>query len=441
MKAFKIRNKNIIYYQIDLYDEDFKELIDNKPAINKPVINTKRERSNLMRNIAQTRKDIRFQNWNIGKYHILFNSIPHYAWTINEEFLRYSIENENITELIFDLDCKNEEGNKDLNKSLKEAVAISKKLNREGIKHTVYYSGGGGVHIHSLLDISNLDFLQYSNIDIDINEYEKEFRNKKTNKENTNKINSRNEERKELKRIISEFFEIKDKVDNSLFSTKEMITCEGFRKRDGVNYKIKLPLEKTYNTNELRQFIEIYKDKIIIDDTYLNKVSKINNKIKEYISKRLNIHRERREEKKERENESNSGEDIRRENQTVNKPNEDIIIKHLVTYSYIYNNKGLSSTNKFYTSIVTYLYSATKSEEITKYYLEMLFNEFNCPNNLTCSIDEKINSVVERYKRGYTKIFMCDEYVTKKEFWSVYYMLFLKKSILTNNQTNKVVTV
>lgn len=403
------------------------------------------ERFNFFKKCFELRPEIRFQNIKIGQKHVLFSQIPSFAWMKNKEFLRYSLENSNITELIYDIDTKNEKGEKKLNLAINEGLKIYDKLKSAGLKPSFYYSGGSGVHIHTLIDINSLDFLRYKNINIDLKQYENEFRlsneEKKNNKTpNIDLINLRNDERSLVKKWISEFFEIRDLVDSMLFSTKEMITAEGYNKRESKTgyYKIWINLEDLHRERrreeEIKRYIQENKEKIIINENYFNEISILNSDLVEFLKEQYKAHNSKNQEEREpiKEQKNNCEEYIsyQTERGELKKENPTKISQYLVTFAYIWKKKNISSTNKYYNIVIAYLYSATGfNYDDTLNWFNKLFDVFGVKDNLTCSREEKVKGVIEQKKKySIYAIFTENEYLTKDEFHNVYYNLFPKKN-------------
>jgi len=435
MKLHQINKSDITYNVINVYDEDLKVCDENSPQ-NRNEINsfnanssnlqeleaTKEERYNFVKKVQELRPEIRFQNWKVGKYQVLFNTIPSYAWHSNKEFLRYSIETPNITELIIDIDAKNEKGEKSLSKAVEIGTQIFDKLLSENITPSFYYGGGNGIHIHALLDISKLNFLENNEISINLNEYEREFRLKGQQKQvegtpNKDLIDKRNEERRETKKLLCQYLGIKDLVDNQLFSTKEMITLEGYQKRDSKtgNYKIFIPRRYIHRKGEggVLEYIEENKNKIILNKNYFREISPIHKEMREYIRKQ---YEQNLTERKKSSTNGNEFVQFSGRESSKRKTNDIKILQYLKTFASIYAKDNLSSTNQFYTIVITYLYSATRDKEKTKGFFNLLFSQFNCPDNLTCSREQKVESVVDNFHKGKTKIFFNNPYLTKERF-------------------------
>lgn len=402
------------------------------------------------------RQDIRFQNIKIGMKHVLFNQIPSFAWNINKQFLRYSIENSHLTELIYDIDAKNEKGEKKLHLAIDIGLHIYDKLKGIGFKPSFYYSGGNGIHIHTLINLNSLDFLKYNNIEIDLNEYEKEFRfshdeKKKQHTPNLDLIDNRNEERRLVKKWIAEFFEIKGLVDNMLFSTKEMITSEGYQKRNSKtgNYKIWIDIENVHEREaEILRYIDENKHKIIINENYFNEVSILNYTLTKYLKEQYKTYtriQEEREPKSEPFISADRYKSSQIESGGLNKSSPKVINQFLITYAYILKKNKIYSTNHYYNIVIAHLYSATgfNYEETLKYF-NQFFDVFKVPDNLSCSREQKVKSVIDM-KQKYSKyaIFTENNYLTKEEFWDNYFSLFPKNNSfsghngLSNNELNK----
>lgn len=183
----------------------------------------------------------------LGK--ILMSSTKEYYTLMNHnELLRYSIENDEVTEIKFDIDCKDYDTQEE---NIKHAVTIAKNIcsniqSKLKIKPFCFYSGGKGVHIHFLLKIPNdvfrikLNDMTYKNFNQDV-------------------YDQMNEERRQFKEKLLVYLNIKPKImkyidiSNSL-SCKTLLTLEGAKKRgEGKKYKTKI--QHNYDVESIMRFI------------------------------------------------------------------------------------------------------------------------------------------------------------------------------------------
>lgn len=200
------------------------------------------------RTIIYNRDEKELNHIFLGK--ILMSSKKEYYTLLNHnELLRYSIENDEVTEIKFDIDCKDYDTQEE---NIKQAVTIAKTISSNiqsklKIKPFCYYSGGKGVHIHFLIKIPNdvfkikLNDMNYKNFNQDV-------------------YDEMNEERRQFKEKLLHYLNIKPKIikyidiSNSL-SCKTLLTLEGAKKRgEGKKYKTKI--QHNYDIESIMRFIK-----------------------------------------------------------------------------------------------------------------------------------------------------------------------------------------
>jgi hypothetical protein len=208
------------------------------------------------------------------------------------ELLRQSIETKDITELRIDID-------KDFETSIKYAIQIYTQLKKYNIISSVYYSGGKGIHIHALISLKNIKYLKYNNLNLDLQKFNHEFKEKIRNKNklistpNYDFIQSRSLERKNIKTIICEELGFINKIDKLLLFSSQQLTLEGSVKRHkknkiNINKKIFINLESENTLDKIKSYIELNKFKTIINREFFNQINILNDELVNIINKKLN---------------------------------------------------------------------------------------------------------------------------------------------------------
>jgi hypothetical protein len=379
---------------------------------------------------------MRFQNWQKSLKHNLFNKTLLVSWYKNEEFLRYSIEHEKLTELRLDLDLKNKYKKKDLMLNIKKGQEIYKKLKDYNIKSSLYYSAGSGIHIHALFCLSDVLQLKHNKVNIDCLEYEKEFRTKNKQGFNYSQIKKRSDERTELKKLICDFFDITKLTDNNLFSSIVMLTLEGSQKRDSItkNYKIyiddKIMMKKTYQ--EIFKYVDDNKKEFIINENYFNEINEIKGDLLQFVNKKLQSTPKKHNTQGEPQNKEilkNKGSCISKTDIHDYKPT-DKVKKSLIAFATLYKKKNLNSKTRFPYMVCKYLYSDIKNINICVYVYENIFNKI-CNIDYEGEIKDKLiiakKQIEEKEQR--TIFMFCDKkypnnfLFDKKEWWDIYNIL------------------
>lgn len=360
---------------------------------------------NYVDTIKKLRPDCRFQNIKYSQRHLLFRDIKIFAWRTNVSFLRYSIENDELTELRIDLD------EKDLRDNIKLMLDINNKCINNNMKVSWYYSGGKGIHGHLLVSLNNInDLLKVNNFNIDINKYDIEFKKIMENKKaginidyskypNYNYIQDRNKERALIKKAIMDYLGFKDKIDNMLYSSQEMITLEGTQKRNNGYFKIYLDLDQLKEVEKIYEYIgEMKYHPYLIDSNLFNNIYELNDNIKTHVTNYVlknNLYLAKM--KKKANNRKNCQEinhisRIGLKFEEINKNLKDYVI----TFANLFNKHSIDSKNVYAFMVIKQIWKLSKSFDITKCcflkFLELTNYE------LTCSIDSKVRAGIENYK-------------------------------------------
>lgn len=328
-------------------------------------------------------------------YHEIIQKYPN-LFKVNKQMLRTGIIGESFEEMRLDIDTKLN-GKKSLNESIKTTEIICKILDKNYIKYSLYYSGGSGMHFHIL----------YNNSEF------KEFENQK-----------------KVRELICEHLGFLEKIDKQLLSNEQQMTCEGYSKRKSIDNSKKIYIGEEGKKN-IKEYIEENKFKTLVNFNYFNEINTFSKEIIEYVKQNYKSSKSQKQVNSESKKDEFISAEInisKIERKGFVKPSEKIIIRHLITYSKLYYSKCKGSTNNFYTIVCTYLYSSTCDYEKALFYFNMLFNKFKCPDNLTCSREQKLKSIIENYNKGKKKIFINNPYFTKEEFWNEYYLLFPKNN-------------
>lgn len=331
------------------------------------------------------------------KYEEIINKYPN-LFKINQQMLRTGIITETFEELRLDIDTK-ENGSKSLDASIVTAEKIATILDNHKIKYSMYYSGGSGIHFHLLYNSKPF----------------KKFENQK-----------------KVRELICEYLGFVNDIDKQLLSNNQAMTCESYSKRNSKDNSLKIYIGEG-GRKSIKEYIEENKFKTIINENFFNEINDFDENIVKYVEKEYKASTLYKPCKIEGKSEHFISADtyntsqIKREGFIM--PSSKVIIQHLITFSKIYNEKGNNSTNNFYTVVCTYLFSSTLSYEKSLQYFNMLFDVFKCPNNLTCSREQKLKSIIENYGKGKTKVFINNPYFTKQDFYTDYYSMFPKKEV------------
>jgi len=364
------------------------------------------------------RPDIKFQNIKIGDYHNFYFDIPNFSWNLNKCFLRYSIETPNLTEIRFDLD------DKDLGANIENTLLIKSKLESLGIKAFFYWSGNKGTHIHFLLNIDCFKaLLKNSDIKINLLEYKAELLQRKKLKaihkpliksdfKNYYLVWKRNEERRHLKKIILDYFDLNKYTDQQAHSTLTLMGMAGTMHRKSNHYKILLDLDKLNNVNEILKFIEenkqnnnLFDNNFLKTINYLNKsdYNEINNIYSSFIRDN-HIFNDTQHSKTIKS--SNNGSLLTnvlnlqqiKVRLIEKKYNAEKIISFLCTYIDLYKIYKIDSTNFYGFYLMRFLISEFGEDYEL---IELCFNLFiqKTNYNMNCSVFEKYNTTF-RYSKN-----------------------------------------
>jgi len=232
-------------------------------------------------------------------------------------------------------------------------------------------------------------------------------------------------------------------VDTQLLSNNQMLTCEGYHKRKSKTKECKIYIHSNIQWEERERIFEYilmhkFNDELI-NFNFFNEINTFNDDIVKYVKDKYEAHTPQIQAKREPNKEEffKSASEISSQNEY--KANHETIIKHLVTFSKLYNEKGIGSANQIYTIVISYLFSATqRDEKRTLEYFNMFFDVFKVEDRLTLKRENKVKIICDRFKEGYTKIFFNNKYFSKEEFYKEYYKLFPKNnSVVKSSATNE----
>jgi hypothetical protein len=258
----------------------------------------------LQEKIIELREDIRYQNLSLGQSHKLYKNSSQIGLELSKDtsLLRYSLENNSITEFRIDLD----------EKTVIENVELAKKftavLDNLKFKYSVFYTGSRGINLHFLLTISKYNFLK-NNIAFNKKDLDTEFKfhqkdiNKPLDRETfpqlfeIDKINKR---RVFFKKQFLEYFNFPIDYDSHLLSSQVMLQCQGFRHRKTDFYKIYIPNFTKLNNKQIMAYIEENKIKPgVINKNFLNEINEISKDDKIKIFRKIRKSLLKKENKKE----------------------------------------------------------------------------------------------------------------------------------------------
>ena len=390
-------------------------------------------RVDFINQVVKLNSSTKFQYW--------FNNYPSKSWfnygemlqkhsqifNINNQILRSGIETEEMQELRIDLDIKLN-GEKHLMSCIDTFKYISTIFNRHNLKYSLYYSAGAGLHIHLLYNSKTFQ----------------EFKNTKKVRELICEYLGIKESLFEYSYIFKDLLIKRSNiVDTQLLSNNQMLTCEGYHKRKSKTKEYKIYIHSNIQREEREKIFEYilmhkFNDELI-NFNFFKEINTFSDDIVKYVKDKYKAHTPQNQRVREPNKEDffKSASEISSQNEY--KATHETIIKHLVTFSKLYNQKGIGSANQIYTIVISYLFSATQRDENkTLEYFNMFFDVFKVEDMLNCSREKKVEIVCERFREGYTKIFFNNKYFSKEEFYKEYYKLFPKNnSVVKSSVTNE----
>jgi len=366
--------------------------------------------------VHSLRKDCRYQNIKIGQAHKMFKDIPSFAWTTNKSFLRYSIENQDLTELRIDLDEKELEDNINL------MLAIEDKAKLEGMNISWYYSGGRGIHGHLLIDIGNIqNLLKYSNLNIDASQYDEEFKEisklkREGAKIDLNKyplkqmIQFRSDERALIKKAIIKYLGFENKLDAMLFSSQEMFTYEGTKHRKTEHFKIHLNIRKLKEASEIMKYISENKfTPYLIDYEIFSKVYTLDYNLIKFIVDYFEINK-----KKVSKRAKKKHNPLVTPLEPISETKDKELNDYIIAFSNLFNIHHIDSKNVYAFMVIKTIYKLSNDYDKTlKHFTK--FVELT-DYNLTCTIHSKVYAGIEEYRKNPYILLHYKHYFTYREF-------------------------
>jgi hypothetical protein len=350
---------------------------------------------------------IRVQDWERKKgntdvrdlRHFLLRNIltqgkSYYTLINHDELLRYPIESNAVTEVRFDLDYKKGDQKTNLISNLKYAYILRDKLAEKGLKAFFYYSGGKGIHAHFLLSTNGLNFKQ--DIDnINIIQFEEEFKQGLSNKGQYKIINDSNNERRKFKSLFHLWLNLPNDmmkiIDYQMTSSLTLLTLEGAKKRKaGAKYKTFIDL---YNKTEFEILEQLETAKPYIEFKFFDSIYSLSDaQIKEILTY----------ETKESLIKKTTGKKVELKEEDLN-PEMKTINKELVdTLHRLYVKHQIESENNFTYYATKVLYYKIKNSSETKLALNNLYQKLFKKAQTKTWLENKI---------VYTKRFFSDEAV------------------------------
>lgn len=339
----------------------------------------KRRRFKFLTKCFELRNDIRFQSWdnkaqdfswytfedykNLGRLGILFHC---------EELLRNAIETKTYSEYRIDID-------QDLNKSIKIAKQINELFSKDNIKINWYYSGGKGLHGHFLFNVSN--------INLDLNNYNNRLK---------------------LRKLIGEYYNILNLIDNQLLSSEQQLTLEGGIKRRKLDKNSKSILtiyqnrkcliNLNLNEAQILQEIKINSKKIIINENYFNYVNNLSEDCINFIEKNYKQNELKTLNKKVVANSI----DLLKKTQIkeISQDTDPNLYKsYTLTLITLYKKHNLNSNHRFIYYSLRLLYSITQDKDITFNEVSYICNKLNL--NVNDDLKNQINIISSNSNKVY----------------------------------------
>lgn len=385
--------------------------------------------------IYNLNKNIRFQDWERNKgsseqrdlrHYLLHNILKgksHFTLIQHNELLRYSIENNSLTEIRFDLDYKEfETTEENLKVNLKLGFDLYLKLLEKGIKPFFYSSGGKGIHCSFLLSTEGLNFK--TNIEnIDLEQYEKQFVEKKG--DILDLLNKSNQERTNFKRLFYSWLnldeELKKVLDFQMLSSHTLLTLEGAKKRgQGKRYKTFIDYSK-FTLDKLYTYI-LENNKPYIEYKFLETINRLS---KAQIEEIFNLSTKDIPKPIKNQSEAlNSTIDLNFNH--LDKDTENKAKSLIIAMLHLVKRKNIQSLNSIYFKVAKMLLVETKNKEVSLNYL-IKFYELNTKNKKSIDwFEDKINNsqTYLRDKKNFTGLrFMFKDYFTEQEFFKEYNFL------------------
>lgn len=283
-----------------------------------------------------------------------------------ESYYRTKIWNDRTDKFIFDFDEES------LKNNLSWVREVVKQLKNIGInKYQVYLSGGKGIHLHFRYYIH--DFMECRGC----------F------------------SREDVRKAIFSLFDLQGmKIDETMFSTTQMIGIEGFRHRKTNNYKQRIKL-----TNNEYKILEKNINFEYLEKSYVNGFSE---SVKNNIRRNL--------EPKERPKKPISINFDKNKNY-----NQEKLEWHLNRFAEIYYNIR-DGKKRILDCLCRYLFLTTKDADTTRFYLNLFMTKFNIKY---ISVDERLlrtkNSSEKYLSQGKKPgVFIYLDILTKEDFYVNY---------------------
>ncbi len=200
-----------------------------------------------------------------GKKHQLLKNLlgskQQYKLLIHNKLLIYPIESQTLTEFRIDLD------NVNLKANLETMFNIRTQLDKYKIKATYEHTGGKGLHIRFLINVDSI-YLRTKFNDINLNDFEKEFRAGDKKGKNYKLISLMAFERLNLKKQLAVYLGLYNIIprkdfDTGLLSSFYLLGCPGSVHRKTNKPKAYLDLNKLTCVDEVLTFIATNKTSYI----------------------------------------------------------------------------------------------------------------------------------------------------------------------------------